>query len=79
LPIPIKNRDVALLHLSFAILLIYLLVIGLQNPDNHGFVKEQPLYSAVSYLKKKVLILPLLDALSPLTGGVGGGLTLRTT
>jgi len=35
--------------------------------------------SAVSYLKKKVLILPLLDALSPITGGVGGGLTLQTT
>ena len=33
----------------------------------------------VSYWKKKVLILPLLDALSPITGGVGGGLTLRTT
>jgi len=34
---------------------------------------------AVSYGKKKVLILPLLDALSPLTGGVGGGLTLWAT
>jgi len=30
-------------------------------------------------LQKKVLILPLLDALSPITGGVGGGLTLRAT
>jgi len=35
--------------------------------------------TAVSYWQKKVLILPLLDALSPITGGVGGGLTLRTT
>jgi len=35
--------------------------------------------AAVSYWKKKVLILPLLDALSPITGGVGGGLTLWTT
>jgi|GEM_PF-2308201 len=34
--------------------------------------------AAVSYWKKKVLILPLLDVLSPITGGVGGGLTLRT-
>jgi len=30
-------------------------------------------------LDSNILILPLLDALSPITGGVGGGLTLRTT
>jgi len=35
--------------------------------------------TAVSYLQKKVLILPVPDALSPITGGVGGGLTLWTT
>jgi len=55
------------------------LVISLQNHDNHGFVKKYNLNSAVSYLKKKLAILPVLDALSPITGGVGGGLTLRET
>jgi len=30
-------------------------------------------------LEEKVLILPLPDALSPITGGVGGRITLRAT
>ena len=44
-------------------------------------IKEETahLNTAVSYWKKKALILPLLDARSPITGGVGGGLTLWTT
>ena len=48
-------------------------------PDWTGILVHLPIHHSSFLLEEKVLILPLPDALSPITGGVGGGLTLRTT